>query len=101
MTTPTMTFRAKIETVYNMDETVAYRRIKVPEPTRSHCDMAVMRKAPRWRDLANSDLFPAMLRRALKAQNIGPFIRLDALPSDVAVDETGFLARVTIALHYA
>ena len=88
-------FKAKPETIYNHDMSVAYQRIKVPELTRSHCDMNAFRQHPKFRGLANSDLFPNVLRR-IKADRLGDYVRLDKIPQGVAVDTNGFLAKVSI-----
>lgn len=86
-------FRAKVETIYNMDETVAYRRVKVPTLTRSHCDMNAFRSHKKYGSYANSDLFPGMLKR-IKADRTGDYIRLDRVPEGVTVDTSGYLAYV-------
>lgn len=95
---PSVTFRGKPETIYNMDDTVAYRRIKVPALERRHCDMHAFRTHRRYGSYANSDLFPSMLRRAVKAAGVPDYIRLDRIPPSVTVDESGFLANVTIQI---
>jgi hypothetical protein len=95
----TVTFKGKIETIYNMDDTVAWREIKVPKVTRSHCDMAAFRKHPKFGGLANSDLFPNLLSRQFKIHGISERIRLDRVPGCVSIDESGFLAKVTIDLN--
>lgn len=95
---PAVTFKAKVETVYNMDETIAYRRIKVPSLARRHCDMEAFRKHPCYGGWANSDLFSALLARAAKTAEVGPYIRLDRVPACASVDESGFLATVTLDL---
>ena len=92
-----ISFKAKIQTVYNMDDTVAYHCIKVPELTRSHCDMDAFRRHPKYRSYANSDLFPGMLRR-IRKDKFGETIRLDKLPDGVTVDTSGFLAVVSISV---
>ncbi len=95
----TITFKAKPETIYNMDDTVAYQRIKVPVIDRKHCDMASFRKHPKFGAYANSDLFKNLLSRQLKLADIPAYIRLDKdLPKAVTVDLSGFLAEVTITL---
>lgn len=98
---PTVTFRAKVETIYERDGTPAYQRIKVPQLTHAHCNMAEWRTHPKWGYLANSDLFLSVLRRQA-ARAVGGdhvrYLRLDRLPETVSVDTTGFLARVTINL---
>src|SRR3546814_9559032 len=89
---PDIVFRAKVETIHNMDDTVAFRHVKVPNLARRHCDMAAFRADHRYSSYANSDLFPAMLGRAVKALGVGEHIRMDAIPSGVSVDTSGFLA---------
>ena len=91
---PKITFKAKPETIYNMDETVAYVRVKLPELARRHCDMNAFRNDPKYRDLANSDLFPSVLKRAVAP--LKGYVRLDRVPTNVQVDTTGFMAQVTI-----
>ena len=90
-----ISFKAKIETVFNMDESEAYSRIKVPELTRRHCDMNAMRQHPKFGSYANSDLFPSMLRR-LRKERLGDYVRLDRIPADINVDTSSFLAEVTL-----
>ena len=90
-----ISFKAKVETVFNMDGSEAYSRIKVPELTRHHCDMNAMRQHPKFRSYANSDLFPSLLRR-LRKDRLGDYVRLDNLPADINVDTSGFLAEVTL-----
>ncbi len=96
-------FRAKIETVYNMDDTVAYRRVKVPKLKQSHCDMSAMRMHSNSRisGFSNPDLFPNILagyRREIFGQNIDTFegyVRLDKMPERVTVVEKGLFATVS------
>lgn len=96
---PNVTFRAKVESVYNPDgESVAFRMFKVPAIKRAHCDMDAFRRHARFGPYANSDMFPGLLRRQLAEQGIKETIRMDRLPACVSVDESGFLARVTIDL---
>lgn len=95
---PNITFRAKIETIYNMDDTVAYQRVKVPKLAARHCDMAAFRADQKFGPYANSDLFPSVLARAVKALGVKDYIRLDAIPGGVSVDTSGFLAQVTISV---
>jgi hypothetical protein len=94
----TIQFRAKIVTIYYTDDTIAYRRIKIPSIARHHCDMNAFRRSRKFGAYANSDLFLAMVTRALKENGIANFLRMGALPEGVAVDESGFLAGVTITL---
>ena len=95
---PTIKFKAKVETIHNMDGTFAFQRVKVPAFSRNHCDMAAFRKHPRFGSYANSDLFPSMICRALTALGVGSHVRLDDIPASVTVDASGFLARVTVTL---
>ena len=90
----TIQFKAKPETIYNMDGTVAYRRVKVPTLARSHCDMHAFRSHKKYGSYANSDLFPGMLKR-IKAERTGGYIRLDRVPDGVTVDVSGYLACVS------
>lgn len=94
-----VTFKAKPETIYNVDGTVAYRRVKVPKLSARHCDMAAFRRHPKYSSYANSQLFPGMLRSAVGKMGVREYIRLDEpLPAGVSVDVSGFLALVTIEL---
>ena len=95
---PTITFRAKPETVWNHDDTPAYRLVKVPKIERRHCDMDAFRRHPKIGPYANSDLFANILKREFTAAGIRDHIRLDALPACVCVDDGGFLATVTITI---
>jgi hypothetical protein len=88
-------FRAKAETIYNMDDTVAYQRVKVPTLDRKHCDMSAFRKHSRFGGFANSDLFKNVLSK-IRREKLGDYIRLDRIPEGVAVDTTGFLCLVSI-----
>jgi hypothetical protein len=93
-----ITFKAKVQTVYNHDETVAWRYVKVPKVTRAHCDMAEFRRHPVFGSYANSDLFDNLISRQFKNAGIKSEIRLDRVPECVTIDESGFLAVVTINL---
>lgn len=93
-----ITFKARIETIRNADDTIAYERIKVPRLDKRHCNMAKARQHPRLGSYVNSDLLPGMLRRMAAARGVIPYIRLDQLPDGVRVDATGFLAEVSIDL---
>jgi len=93
---PSITFKAKVQTVYNMDDTVAWQFVKVPKITRSHCDMNAFRNHPKFGSYANSDLFQNLINRQLKLACVGENIRLDKIPDGVEIDMTGFLAEVTI-----
>lgn len=93
-----ITFRGKIESVYNPDDSLAWRYIKIPKIERRHCDMESFRRDSRFGGYVNSDLFGALLSRQFKERGIKETIRLDKIPDCVAIDESGFLARVTISL---
>ena len=95
---PNVTFKAKVQTVYNTDETVAYQYVQVPALKRGHCDINEFRRHPRYGAYANSDLFPSLLRRAVEGAGVGNIIRLDRLSDCVAVDTSGFLATVVISI---
>jgi hypothetical protein len=89
-------FKAKVQDVYNMDDTLAYRYVQIPTLGRQHCDMSAFRQHKKYGGFANSDIFPAMLARIRKEIG-GPngTLKLDALPDGVSVDLSGFLALVT------
>jgi hypothetical protein len=95
---PTIQFKAKVETIYNADDTPAWQWVKVPAISRNHCDMAAFRSHPKFGAYANSDLFKNLLARELKSAGVKEYIKLHELPSCVTVDDSGFLARVTITL---
>jgi hypothetical protein len=98
----TIRFRAKVETVYNMDDTPAYELIKVPRFERRHCEIAEFRRHPRFQAYVNSDLFPGVLNGIRKKVTTGDgYLRLDRieqLPYGVSVDRSGFLATVTVTV---
>lgn len=101
--TATVTFRAKIISVYNSngDGGIAWRELQVPTLKRNHCDMDAFRRHPKFGGFANSNLFPGMLakiRRDITGNRDGGWLRLDRLPDNVTVDESGFLAKVTITV---
>lgn len=95
---PQVSFKGKVQNVYNMDETLAYQYVPVPKLSRSHCDMAEFRRDRRFGGYANSDLFPSMLNRAAEAKGVKNVIRLDRIPEGVTVDASGFLAKVSFEL---
>ena len=94
----TIEFKGKAETVFNMDDTVAWVQVKVPKLERRHCDMAAFRSHPKYGGLANSDLFPNVLTRIARdvATTSDGYLRLDRVPENVTVDMSGFLAVVRI-----
>ena len=103
MKTAQIRFKAKIQHVYNMDDTLAYSYVPVPLLTRSHCDMDAFREHPKYGPYANSNMFPGMLGRIRKDMfpdivNGSPVIKIGAIPIGVAIDVSGFLAKITITV---
>ena len=92
----TITFKGKARACTYPDGAPAYRYIPVPTLKRIHCNMAEFRCHQRYGGYANSDLFPGMLRRIAETLFPAGYVRLDSIPAGVAVDESGFLAEVTI-----
>lgn len=94
-------FKAKIETWYCTDDKKeSVKRIKFPKLTTSHCDMNKFRSHKKYGSYANSDIFPAMLQR-IKTKIMGEYneyLKLEALPKGVTIDDSGFLAVVNINL---
>lgn len=91
-----ITFKRKVEKIYNYDDTLAYEGFNIPRITRNHCDMNAFRQHKRYGAYANSDLFEGMINRAVK-QLLGDYIKIsDPLPEGVTIDATGFLVVVTI-----
>lgn len=90
-------FKGKVREMRCADNSLAYRYVAIPELGRQHCDMAAFRSHPKYRDYANSDLFHGILAR-IKAKVFGPSnrLKLNAIPDGVDVDESGFLAVVTL-----
>lgn len=95
--TAEISFKGKVETLHYVDGSIASIRIKVPTLERRHCDMNAMRQHPKYGAYANSDLFSAMLAR-IKSERLGEYIKLDAIPEGVTVDQSSFLAVVTFAV---
>ena len=93
---PRVTFKAKPETIYNMDGTPAWTWVKVPALTRNHCDMNAFRRDSGFGPFANSDLFPAMLARAVRAAGVKDHVKLDAVPDHVTITPGPLLYTVTI-----
>jgi hypothetical protein len=90
-------FKAKVQTMHDMDDTPLYDYVAVPEFKRSHVDMNAARQHAKYGSYANSDLFPGMLARIRKdLLNGRAFLRLSDLPPNVTIDTSGFLARVSI-----
>ena len=89
-----ISFRGKVEKMFNVDMSLAFEYIRVPQLTRKHCDMNAFRRHDKWGGLANSDLFPNVLARI--RSDIGERIKLDSIPANVTIDTSGFLAIVSI-----
>jgi hypothetical protein len=90
-------FKAKVKTMYNMDDSVAYEYVSVPMLNRNHCDMPAFRDHPKYGSYANSDLFIGMLngiRKTIFGNNNK--LKLSDIPPNVSVDTSGFLAVITI-----
>lgn len=92
----TITFKAKKQKMGNMDGTLAYEYVSFPILDRKHCDMQEFRQHTKYGPYANSDLFKGMLAGIRKDLLKGEFLRLDTLPSNVSLDDSGFLAVITI-----
>ena len=89
-------FKAKVQTIYNMDDTVAYHYIQVPVLKRNHVNMGQARQHPKYGSYANSDLFLGMLSKIRKDMfGYSGEIKLDSIPEGVTVDTSGFLATVS------
>lgn len=98
MSSAKITFKAKpyhLEGVYS-GEPDPHDRVKVPELKRSHCDMAAFRRHPKHGGYANSDMFPAVLKRI--ARQVAPhgYLRLDRLPEGVTATPGALLTTITI-----
>ena len=91
-----ISFKAKALTMYNTDDTVAYQYLAVPQFDRKHCDMAAFRCHPKYGSYANSDLFKGMLSRIRRDVFKDGILRLDAVPTGVSVDTSGFIAVVSL-----
>lgn len=93
-----ISFRAKVQTMRTVEGEALYRYLQVPEFKRAHCDMGAFRTHAKYGAYANSDLFPGVLRRIRADVFGGRPLRLDQVPDGVSVDETGFLAEVSIVV---
>jgi hypothetical protein len=60
--------------------------------------MAAFRQHSRYGCLANSDLFPGVLAKIRRDLFPANYVRLDSMPANVTVDETGFLAEVIVTV---
>ena len=92
----TIQFKAKVQQIYNTDNTLAYEYIQVPALDRKHCDMAAFRTHPKYGSYANSDLFVGMLKR-IRHDLFGEhgILKLNDIPNTVRVDTSKFLAVVS------
>lgn len=89
----TITFRAKAEEMPN-----GQYLLRVPVFERRHCDMATFRTHPKHGGYANSDLFPAVLRR-IRREMFGDSGCLFSSRSYPGVSVSpGFLHTVTITV---
>jgi len=96
---PTITFKAKPKPVYNMDDSLAYYEVKVPAIKTSHCDMHAFRTHPKYGAWANSDMFQGMINRDIRKLGVRDWLKTNALPDCVSMDDSGFLAKFTINLE--
>jgi hypothetical protein len=90
-----ITFKTKVKTMYNMDNSIAYQYLSVPALKRSHCDMRSFRIHPKYGAYANSDFFEGMLNKIKADKFYNGIIKLDNIPDGVIVDTSGFLASVS------
>jgi len=100
----TITFKAKRRKIeYAGHPELHSEYLEVPAIERKHCDMNAFRVSSKFGSYANSDLFPAMIRRELKALGIGDRLKFEdqfgryEIPACVHI-EPGFLDTVTIML---
>ena len=95
---PVISFKAKVQTMYHPDDTEAYKFVKLPKITRSHCDMSSFRSDQNFRSYANSDLLLKLVEKSMSRLGLGEIIRLDNLPNGISVDTEGFLYKVSITI---
>lgn len=100
----TITFKAKRHRAEYAGHPESHSEyIDVPIIERKHCDMNAFRVSSKFGSYANSDLFPAMIRRELKSLGIGDRLNFEdqfgryEIPVCVTI-EKGFLDTVTITL---
>lgn len=89
-----ISFRAKVQQMFNVDDTLAYEYISVPVLKRSHCDMQAFRTHAKYGSYANSELFLGMLARIRRDRFNEGILKLSGVPEGVTVDIGGFLALV-------
>ena len=94
----TIRFRGKARTARYPDNSVAWQFIQVPQLGTRHCDMAEFRTHPKYGGLANSDLFPGVLRKLRDLLFPSGYVRLDQIPDCVTIDTTGYLAEVEVTV---
>jgi len=89
-------FKAKVQKIHNVDNTISHDYIRVPKFTKKHCDMNSFRAHEKFGAYANSDIFPSILLRIRHDTFDGQVLRLDKIPENVNVDISGFLALVIV-----
>jgi hypothetical protein len=100
----TITFKAKRRSQQYVGHPELHSEyIEVPTMQRKYCDMNAFRNDTKFGSYANSDLFPAMLKRELTRLGIGDRIKFEdqfgkyEIPACVSI-VPGFLDTVTITL---
>jgi len=94
-------FKAKIRQSYNVGGSLHREYAQVPVFTSAHYSIAKFRTRPKYAGIANSALFSSALkriRRSIIGSDCREHIYMDALPENVAVDRSGFLAVFTIVV---
>jgi hypothetical protein len=96
---PTLTFKTKIKQMYSPEGEKLYRYIEPPAFTRKHCDMHSFRTSRDYGGIANSTLFPGALKQLQARSGLTGVVNIDAsLPDNVVIDDTKFLAVVTLTV---
>ena len=91
-------FKAKLKIVYNMDDTVNRQYFTIPKIKRTHCNMDAMRNHPKYSGYANSNMFEAVINKAVK-ESVGDIINIANVPDNVKIESPGrLLAEITISL---
>jgi hypothetical protein len=89
-------FKAKTET----EPETGRKFVRVPTFNRNHCsDLQAFRTSRRFGGYANSDLFPAILQRAVTSAGIGSRLFLENLPPAVVVLQLSFLSVIQIGFQ--
>jgi len=91
----TIQFKAKLQTMYTMDDDIAYQFVAVPVLKHNHCDMGAFRSHPRHGGLANSNMFLSVLERIRSDTFTNNMIKMHEIPDGVTVDTSKFLAKIT------